>query len=291
MTDFSIKENYPLSKLTWFNVGGPADYLFKPKTIEELITFLKNPPVSLDNIYILGAGSNVLIRDGGYKGVILKLGRGFNTIEFDGDHVICGAASLDRNVALMCRDQGLSGLEFLVGIPGSIGGAIIMNAGAYGYEVKDTLQWIEMVDYDGAIHRFDATDLTMTYRRCQLPIQGIVIKAAFKCHQKDPDEIQKKLTSYLEKREADQPVRGKTGGSTFKNPLPHRAWELIDQAGCRGLTINDAQMSEKHCNFMLNLNAATACDLESLGEKVRKQTKEKSGIDLEWEIKRIGEVA
>jgi UDP-N-acetylmuramate dehydrogenase len=289
--------NYDLSKATWFKVGGKAEVLFKPKDVDDLALFLREIDGKMP-IVILGAGSNVLVRDGGIKGCVIKLGSGFSDIQFDGTFVTVGAACLDRTFVMECAQKGLSGLEFLVGVPGSIGGAVAMNAGAYGGEIVDFLVWVEIIDAHGNVSRLQTSDLHMTYRHGNLPDNAIVTRACFELAPKDPALISETIDAFLQKREDTQPIRGRTGGSTFKNPAsegmgkdsaPKKAWELIDDAGCRGMSINDAQVSEKHCNFLLNLHAAKAADLEHLGETVRATVKAKTGITLEWEIIRLGD--
>ncbi|RZI45950.1 UDP-N-acetylmuramate dehydrogenase [Candidatus Finniella inopinata] len=278
----------PLSQSTWFRVGGPAEVIFKPADLEDLCQFLSQKPSNL-SCYPLGAGSNVLVADAGLPGCVIRLGRTFATIEQQGNLVILGAGCLDRTVALTTCQWALSGLEFLVGIPGTIGGAIAMNAGAYGHEVKDRLQWVEWVTPQGKVERIAAHALNMTYREGHLPEGVIVTKAAFLCDPKPSPDIQLTLDAFLSEREKSQPIRGRTGGSTFKNPPDGlKAWQLIDQAGCRGLKIGDAQVSEKHCNFLLNLDAASAADLEQLGNTVQKRVYDQTGIMLEWEIIRLG---
>ncbi len=280
--------NYLLSKMTWFKVGGPVDVLFKPADIDDLVTFIrsKDPEMPLT---LLGAGSNVLVRDGGVRGCVIKLGASFADIEFFGENVIVGAACLDRTFVLACGEVGLTGVEFLVGVPGTIGGAIAMNAGAYEFEVKDVLNWVDVLTVEGDMIRLNHSDLSMTYRNGNLPKGAIVLRASFSLQKGDPAIIQSKINDYLQKREDTQPVRGRTGGSTFKNPPGMSAWKLIDGSGCRGMKFNDAQVSIKHCNFLLNLDAAKARDLERLGEYVWQAVKEKTGVELEWEIIRLGE--
>jgi UDP-N-acetylmuramate dehydrogenase len=280
--------NAPLASSTWFRVGGPADVLFRPIDSDDLSHFLKNKPESLP-ITILGAGSNCLVRAGGIRGIVIKLGSGFSEISAIKNELIVGAACLDRTVAMHCSELGLSGLEFLVGIPGTIGGAIAMNAGAYNREIKDSLLWIEVIDHSGKIYNIKADDLKMTYRHSELPEQTIVLRAAFHLEEKASSEIEETLSKFLDLREEAQPIRVKTGGSTFKNPKDKKAWELIDAAGCRGLRIGDAQVSEKHCNFLLNLANARSNDLEDLGTQVQMRVLETSGVKLEWEIIRLGE--
>ncbi len=277
----------PLATSTWFRVGGPADVIFKPANTDDLQHFLKQKPHDVP-VMCVGAGSNILVRDGGVDGCVIRLGAAFSKIEKNGTTIMVGAGCLDRTLAQQCQQWGLTGLEFLVGIPGSVGGAVAMNAGAYGGEVKDFLQWVEVVDLKGDLHVLTPSDLNMTYRHGNVPEGCIVTRAAFVCDVKDPNHIQQTLDDFLQRREETQPVRGRTGGSTFQNPPNQKAWELIDTSGCRGLQIGGAQVSEKHCNFLLNLGNATAHDLETLGETVRTRVLEKTGVQLEWEIIRLG---
>lgn len=277
-----------MAEQTWFRVGGPADVLFKPVDLEDLITFLKQRSVDIP-INIVGAGSNLLVRDGGLRGIVIRLGRGFATIERDGLEIEVGGGALDRTVALTCGDWGLSGLEFLVGVPGTIGGAVKMNAGCYGTETKDRLIWADVVDLGGQVQRLTAAELAMSYRHSNIRADQIVVRARFRCEMGDPQAIKHRLETLLAEREASQPVKGRTGGSTFRNPEGFSAWKLIDEAGCRGLKVGQAQVSEKHCNFLLNTDNCTAADLEILGETVRDRVKANSGYDLHWEIVRIGE--
>lgn len=276
-----------LADQTWFQVGGPAEVLYRPADQDDLIHFLSHCPKDIP-ITILGAGSNVLVRDSGIAGVVIRLARGFSAIEIEGMDIIVGAGALDRTVALTCANHGIAGFEFLVGIPGSMGGAVKMNAGAYGREIKDALLWVEVIDREGQKHQLFPEDLHFSYRHSTIKDDMIITKVRLRGHPGKPAEIHQILRDFLARREESQPIQGRTGGSTFKNPLPHKAWELIDQAGCRGLMIGQAQMSEKHCNFMLNLGGARAADLEQLGEIVRQKVQEQSGIDLEWEIIRLG---
>lgn len=282
--------DYSLSKITWFKVGGMAQILYKPDSIEDLCLFFKEKDPSMP-VYVLGAASNVLIRDGGLKGCVIKLGKEFSKIYFSQKDVIVGAGCLDRTLVLECANMGLSGLEFLVGIPGTIGGAIAMNAGAYGFEIKEFIKWVEIIKQDGSVACLDKKDLNMSYRHGNLPHGSIVVRVCFSLNKENHDVIQNRIVSNLQNREATQPVQGRTGGSTFKNPAQNslKAWEYIDEAGCRGLRLHDAQISEKHCNFMLNTNEASAKDLEDLGEEVRRRVFEQFGVDLEWEIIRLGE--
>lgn len=277
-----------LAEQTWFRVGGPVDVLFRPADEGDLAHFLSHKPQQVP-VTVIGAGSNLLVRDGGISGVAIRLGRGFSDIRIDGDLVHVGAGCLDRTVALTCRDTGVGSLEFLVGIPGTIGGAVRMNAGAYGQEMKDILVYADVLDPQGKHHRLTPEALQMTYRHTSLQDGWIVTGAVLKGRAgQDPSEIGKAIDGILKEREATQPTRGRTGGSTFKNPNHEKAWKLIDAAGCRGLKIGDAQVSEKHCNFLLNLDQATANDLESLGEEVKRRVYETSGICLDWEIIKVG---
>lgn len=272
---------------TWFRVGGTADVLFRPADEADLMDFLSQCPKEIP-ITVLGAGSNVLVRDQGIRGVVIRLTRGFSSIEIMGDELTIGAGALDRTVALTCADHGIGGFEFLVGIPGTIGGAVKMNAGAYNQEIKDVLSWVDAIDFSGVKHRLTPEDLQFSYRHSALPDQMIITRVGLKGYEEDSLKLHQTLKQLLQQREETQPVRGQTGGSTFKNPLPQKAWELIDQARCRGLMVGQAQMSEKHCNFMLNLGGATAQDLEQLGELVRQKVLASSGTQLEWEIIRLG---
>lgn len=282
--------NYSLSKATWFQVGGKVDVLFQPADVEDLCFFLKNRSKDFP-LFTLGAGSNLLVRDGGISGIAVKLASGFNDFSCDGNLLIAGAACLDRTIALSMFKKGLSGLEFLVGIPGTIGGAIRMNAGAYSNEVKDVLEWVEAVDEEGNIHYFKVSEMEMGYRKCLLPNTLIFTRAAFRVEISSHSKIQSQIERILSLKKATQPIKGRTGGSTFKNPsINLSAWKLIDQAGCRGLSKGDVIVSEKHCNFLLNLGKATAKEIEELGEEIRKRVYNCFGIQLEWEIIRIGKV-
>jgi UDP-N-acetylmuramate dehydrogenase len=276
-----------LSELTWFKVGGPADVVFRPADADDLSFFLSELPKDVP-VTIIGAGSNLLVRDGGLPGVVVRLGRGFSNITRQEYIVEVGAAVLDRTLSLTCQEAGIKGFEFLVGIPGTIGGAVKMNAGAYGKEVKDCLLWADVLDLDGKLHRLSNQDFNFSYRHSDLPPGWIVVKAAFQGEPGNAADIAQHLQKILQEREETQPVKGRTGGSTFKNPPGHSAWKLIDEAGCRGLQIGEAQVSTKHCNFLLNLEACSSKDLETLGETVRSTVLEKTGISLEWEIIRLG---
>ena len=290
----SLSALAPLAPLTWFRVGGPAELLFVPKDVDDLRGFLKGLPRDVP-VTVLGVGSNVLVRDGGVDGVVIRLAGSFNAIAIeDGGRVRAGAAALDVAVAKRAAQAGLTGLEFLRGIPGTVGGGLRMNAGAYGSEFKDVLIEATAIDRAGAVHVLPVQALGMSYRHSAAPADLIFVEAVFQARPGDPETIQARMAEITEAREATQPVRMRTGGSTFKNPDPdqsggRKAWQLIDAAGCRGRIEGDAQVSEKHCNFLINRGAATAADLEKLGETVRAEVEKTSGIKLEWEIQRIGQ--
>lgn len=286
------RENFPLNKTNWFNVGGEAEIFYKPEDLEDLSFFLKN--VSKDiNITVLGVGSNIIIRDGGIDGVVIKLGRNFTTINYslldDNDVLLnVGAGCLNYNLAYFCLENEISGLEFLVGIPGSIGGGIAMNAGAYGSEFKDFITYVQAVNLEGEIKSISNSDMRFSYRSNGLSEQHIFTQASFLLKKKNKSLIKEKMDEIINKREQTQPIKEKTTGSTFANPQGYHAWKLIDEAGLRGAKIGGAQMSLKHCNFMINLGDATANDLESLGEHVKKKVYEHSGVNLNWEVKILG---
>ncbi|RCK22734.1 UDP-N-acetylenolpyruvoylglucosamine reductase [Thalassospira profundimaris] len=283
-----LREGAQLAKVTWFQVGGPADVMFRPADEADLADFLKGKPDDMP-VTVIGVGSNLLVRDGGIRGVVIRLGRPFtDAVIKDGDlHV--GAGALDLNVAQVAQQAGIAGLEFLSGIPGTIGGALRMNAGAYGSEIKDVLISATAIDGKGIKHTVTPDEMGMSYRHCDLPEDWIFTSAILRGTSGDPDEIAKRMDEIQQARAGSQPIKSRTGGSTFANPVPDRAWEVIDAAGCRGLSIGGAQMSEQHCNFMINTGNATALDLEQLGDEVRKRVKEHSGVELRWEIRRIGE--
>lgn len=281
----------PLGKTTWFRVGGEAEVLYKPADIEDLSFFLKARPHGLPYT-LLGVGSNVLVRDGGIPGVVIRLSKEFHYMRpVQGDQIDVGAGTLDTTFVQVCAEHGLAGLEFLCGIPGSIGGALRMNAGAYGTEIKDCLVAAHVLDPKGKLHHLTPQDLGYGYRSCALPKDWIFVGARFQARPGDPTTILKTVQDLLTQRETTQPVRERTGGSTFKNPPGHKAWALIDAADCRGLKVGKAQMSPKHCNFMINTGGATATDLETLGETVQKQVLEKQGVALAWEIQRLGKAS
>ena len=287
-----LTEAAPLAPVTWFRVGGPAEALLRPAGPDDLARFLRALPHEAP-MTVLGAASNVIVRDGGIPGVVVRLARGFGEVRVDGAGVVAGAAALDSTVAEHAAAAGLSGLEFLSGIPGSVGGAVAMNAGAYGGDVAGALDWAEFVTRSGERVRLPASGLAFAYRHASLPASAVVVRARFRAHPGDPAVIAGRMADIRRSREDTQPVRARTGGSTFRNPAGRnpagaRAWELIDAAGCRGLSRGGAQVSEKHCNFLLNTGGATASDLEGLGEEVRRRVHAASGTALEWEIKRIG---
>lgn len=284
----SYRFNVNLSKTNWFRVGGNAQVLFLPKDEDDLVSFLINYPNDLP-ITVLGVGSNVIIRDGGIDGVVIKMGGGFAKISHQDNLVKIGGACLCANAALYSKINGLGGLEFLSTIPGSIGGAIMMNAGCYDGDVASVLVSAKAVDFSGKIIELQNSDFGFKYRGHSLGRNLIFIEGVFKFTSGSAEEIGKKIVEFNQKREATQPIRTKTGGSTFKNPSgDKRAWQLIDEAGCRGLKVGDAIMSEKHCNFMINRGNATAKDLIDLGNEVIDRVFKKTGIKLEWEIKIIG---
>jgi UDP-N-acetylmuramate dehydrogenase len=282
-----LTEDVPLAPVTWFRVGGPAEIMFRPADEADLAEFLAAKPEDVP-VTVLGVASNLLVRDGGIAGVVIRLGRGFVDVTVEGETVHAGAGALDLNVALTARDTGIGGLEFLSGIPGTIGGALRMNAGAYGRELKDVLRRAVALDGKGQRHEVDASALGLSYRHCAAPADWIFLGAELSGTRGDAGEIGRRMAEIQAAREASQPIRARTGGSTFANPPGHKAWELIDRAGCRGLRRGDAQISEKHTNFLINAGAATAADLEGLGEEVRRRVFEQSGIALDWEIKRVG---
>ncbi|PWS37173.1 UDP-N-acetylenolpyruvoylglucosamine reductase [Falsiroseomonas bella] len=285
-----VQAGAPLAPFTWFRVGGPAEWLVRPADTDDLLLLLRDLPAGM-RVTVIGAASNLIIRDGGLRGVVVKLaGRAFGDIAVDGEGIVAGAAALDATVAEHAAAAGLGGLEFLCGIPGTIGGAVAMNAGAYGSEIKDCLEWAEVATPRG-LRRLPAAELGFAYRKAALPEGGVVVRARLRGVPGDAAAIAARMAEIRAAREATQPVRSRTGGSTFKNPPGHRAWQLVDQAGCRGLRQGGAQVSELHANFLLNTGGATAADIEGLGEEVRARVKAATGVELEWEIKRLGEPA
>jgi UDP-N-acetylmuramate dehydrogenase len=280
--------NEPLAPPTWFRVGGPAQVLFMPENEEDLAYFLNALPSEL-TVTVIGLGSNLIVRDGGVPGVVIRVGRGFSDIKIEDNHrVRAGTAVPDVKVSRAAQEASIAGLAFFRGIPGAIGGALRMNGGAYGRETKDALIEARGVDRQGRVRVFSNADMHYTYRHCGAPDDIIFTQALFAGEPGDPAIIAAEMDKITESREATQPIKSRTGGSTFKNPPGQKAWQLIDAAGCRGLKVGGAQVSEMHCNFLINLGDATAADIETLGETVRKRVKENSGVELDWEIKRIG---
>ncbi|MGI4954323.1 MAG: UDP-N-acetylmuramate dehydrogenase [Janthinobacterium lividum] len=282
-----VQADAPLAPTTWFRVGGPAEALVRPSSAADLAQFLAALPLEIP-LTVLGAASNLIVRDGGIAGVVVRLARGFGEISVEADGVVAGAACLDATVAEHAAAAGLAGLEFLSGIPGSVGGAVAMNAGAYGGDVAACLDWAEVVTRSGEAVRLPARALSFAYRHAGLPVGAVVTRARFRAQPGDAATIAGRMATIRASREATQPVRARTGGSTFRNPPGQKAWELIDAADGRGLVRGGAQVSEKHCNFLLNTGDATAADLEGLGEELRRRVQAASGVSLEWEIKRLG---
>ena len=283
-----VKPNAPLAPLLWFKSGGPAETLFEPADRDDLVAFLR----ALDPdtpVMALGLGSNMIVRDGGVPGVTVRLGKPFARIEqLDAVTLKCGGGASGILVSSTARDAGIAGLEFLRGIPGTVGGFVRMNGGAYGREVVDILVSCTVVMRDGSVEEWPAERLGYTYRHSELPEGAVVVEAVFRGTPGDPAVIGAEMDRIAAAREESQPLRSRTGGSTFKNPPGHKAWALVDAAGCRGLRIGDAQVSEKHCNFLLNLGNATSAEIEELGEEVRRRVHRRTNVLLEWEIQRIG---
>ncbi len=283
-----LTANQSLAELTWFRVGGPAQVLFTPADEDDLAYFLAHLPAELP-VTVVGVGSNLIVRDGGLPGVVIRLPpRGFGEARAQGDVVTAGAAALDKRVAEVAAAANLGGLEFFFGIPGTIGGALRMNAGANGAETKDVLIQATGVSRDGKKHVFSNAGMKFVYRNSGVDPSIIFTSAGFQGRPATAEAIRVRMNEVQAHREAAQPIREKTGGSTFKNPPENSAWKLIDAAGCRGLRVGAAQVSDMHCNFLINTGDATAADIETLGETVRTRVKENSGIELQWEIKRIG---
>lgn len=283
----TLEFNVPLAKKTWLGVGGPAEVLFTPKDVDDLAYFLKERPTDVP-LTVLSGCSNVLIRDGGIPGITIMIGRSFSFARTDDGTVTVGAGMRNPEFTRWALDNERTGCEFMAGIPGSIGGGVRMNAGSYGSEVRDILVCAEALDYMGDLHTVACDELHMSYRSSVFPDDWIIVSATFKLAKGDKDDIASKLAEFKKKREASQPVGVKTAGSTFKNVAGVPAWQLIDKAGCRGMTLGGAQISEKHANFMINLGHATAADFEGLGEQVRARVLKICGLHLEWEVKRIG---
>ena len=286
-------EGEPLAPYTWFRVGGPADRLYLPRDTADLAAFLASLPPG-EPLTIIGVGSNLLVRDGGLRGTVIRLGPGFGKVTTDSVRVTAGAGALDATVAKRAAAAGIGGLEFYRGIPGTIGGALRMNAGAYGTETKDVLVSAVAVDRQGAVHQLKPSDLGHSYRHSTVPPDWIFTEAVFEGTADEPSAVEARMADIMAKREATQPVRERTGGSTFKNPkdqTDRSSWQLVDAVGARGRRVGGAQMSELHANFMVNTGDATAADLETLGESIRADVEQREGVRLEWEIKRIGEPA
>jgi UDP-N-acetylmuramate dehydrogenase len=282
-----LTENVPLAPITWFRAGGAAEIMFRPADADDLAQFLARKPADVP-VTVIGVASNLLVRDGGIAGVVIRLGRGFVDVRIEGTRVTAGAGALDLNVALACREAGVAGLEFMSGIPGTVGGGLRMNAGAYGREFKDVLQHAVALDAAGNKHVLPLVALGLSYRHSGTAEDWIFVEATFAGEAGDAAAIGRRMGEIQAARESSQPIRARTGGSTFANPPGHKAWELIDRAGCRGLLRGGAMISEKHANFLINTGSATAADIEGLGEEVRRRVRESSGVTLEWEIRRIG---
>lgn len=286
-----LTHNAPLAPLLWFKSGGNAQYLFEPKDAADLQGFLRDLDPTIP-VFPLGLGSNLIVRDGGVRGVTIRLGKAFSTIEQIDDVTIrFGGGTSGILASSKARDAGIAGMEFLRGIPGTVGGFVRMNGGAYGREVSDILIEADLVLRDGSRETRPLDQMGYSYRHSELPGGCVIIGATLRGKKGDPEDIGAEMDRIAAEREASQPLRSRTGGSTFKNPDGHKAWALVDEAGCRGLTIGQAQVSEKHCNFLLNLGGATSADIEALGEEVRRRVLAKSGIELHWEIQRVGDTA
>ena len=280
-----------LSRTVWFRAGGHADVVFRPADVDDLAHFLSTRPADLP-VTVVGLGSNLLVRDGGVAGVVVRLRQGFRDlhVRWDGPRALVevGAGALDMNVARQCRDRGVGGLGFLSGIPGTIGGALRMNAGAYGHEMADVVVEARALDGGGGIHVLAPDAMGLSYRHSAVPDDWIFVSAVLEGRREEPAAIARRMEEINARREASQPIRARTGGSTFTNPAGRSAWELIDEAGCRGLARGGARISEQHCNFIVNADGASASDIEGLGEEVRRRVEEKTGLSLKWEIRRIG---
>lgn len=288
----SYEENAALGRMTWFRTGGSAEVLYKPEDEEDFVTFMQGLPPDVP-VTVLGVGSNLLIRDGGIRGVVVRPGKAMSDITVSDDLITAGAGALDVTVAAKALDAGLGGLEFLKGVPGSVGGALRMNAGAYEREVADIFVEAKAVDRAGQVHTLLHGEMGFAYRHTDISEDYVFTSAVFRGQPTPRGEIKSRMKGIMDARERSQPLRTRTGGSTFKNPGieggGQKAWQLIDEAGCRGLTLGGAMVSEKHCNFLINTGDATAADLENLGDMVRDRVREKTGVTLEWEIRRIGD--
>jgi UDP-N-acetylmuramate dehydrogenase len=286
-----LDANHPLAELTWFRAGGSAEVLYTPADEADLADFLLRMPTDIP-VYVIGVGSNLLVRDGGVPGVVIRLGRGFADVTIEDDHrVRAGTAALDVRVARVAAEAGIDSLTFLRGIPGTIGGALRMNGGAYGGETKDILVEARAVTREGQIKVMSLADMKYSYRHCGAPEDVIFTQALFQGKAGDKQAILAAMDKITESREATQPIKSRTGGSTFKNPPGQKSWQLIDKAGMRGFVVGPAKVSDLHCNFLINEGGATAAQIEQLGETVRAKVKETSGVELDWEIKRIGILA
>lgn len=286
----AYEEHAQIARYTWFRVGGPAEVLFRPADSEDLAAFLAGKPDDVP-VTVLGVGSNLLVRDGGIRGVVVRLGRPFAQIRMDGVRIHAGAMALDYNVAKAARDAGVAGFEFMSGIPGTVGGGLRMNAGAYGREFSDVVYAATAVTPKGEIRTLDVEAWAPRYRGCGVSPDWVFTGASMEGAWGNREEIARAMDLIQAAREETQPIRTRTGGSTFKNPNGQKAWELVDRAGCRGLRLGGAQVSEKHCNFLVNTGGATAADIEGLGEEVRRRVRETTGVELSWELERIGEPA
>lgn len=284
----TLEHGVPFASFIWFRCGGKAQYLYRPADVADLAAFLAALPADVP-VFTVGVGSNLIVRDGGVRGVTIRLPKSFAGVTVEGDRLRAGGAALGISVATAARDAGLAGFEFLRGIPGTVGGAVRMNAGAYGREVADILVEATLVTRQGAVEVWPADRLQFSYRHSTMPEGAVVVEAVFAGRTGDRDAISAEMDRIATEREASQPLRSRTGGSTFRNPPGMKAWQLIDAAGCRGLRLGQAQVSEKHANFLINTGGATAAEIEALGDEVRRRVAAHSGIDLEWEIERIGE--
>ncbi len=283
----TAEANASLADFIWFRTGGPAEWLVRPADLDDLAQFLKALPMDVP-VLPVGVGSNLIVRDGGVPGVVIRLPKTFAAVSVDGDIVTAGGAAMGITVASAARDAGLAGMEFLRGIPGTVGGAVRMNAGAYGREMADILIDVTIVTRTGDIVTLPAADLHYSYRHSELPDGAVVVAARLRGTPGDPVAITAEMDRIAAEREASQPLRSRTGGSTFRNPPGDKAWRLVDAAGCRGLRRGGAQVSEKHCNFLLNTGDATSADIEALGDEVRDRVKAATGVELIWEIERVG---
>jgi UDP-N-acetylmuramate dehydrogenase len=284
------RADVPLGPRTWLRVGGPAAVVFQPADAADLAIFLKGKPAEI-GVTPIGVASNLLVRDGGIEGVVLRFAGSLAEVDVDDERLRVGAGATDRMIAIQAMKAGLSGLEFLIGIPGTLGGAVRMNAGAFGGETAEVLERVVALDPAGRRHEFAAAELGFGYRHSSLPADWIVIGAVLRAAAGEPRAIEARMRAIKAERDASQPLHVATGGSTFKNPPGHKAWQLIDAAGCRGLRHGRAMVSDKHCNFLINTGGATAAELEELGERVRARVREHSGVALEWEIHRVGRPA